>query len=197
MWDQQFSSEQYKYGKAPNAFLAEQAAVFAPGSQVLVPGDGEGRNGVWLAEQGHHVVSTDGSAVGLSKAQALAQERGVTIETMHVDFADWAPQAQSVDAVVLTYVHLPPGLRQQVHAAAVQALRPGGYLLLEAFAPEQLAYSSGGPKNPDWLYPLDMLRSDWGPAMQEELGWSDVVALSEGPGHTGDAHVVRWLGKKQ
>jgi len=60
-------------------------------SQVLVPGDGEGRNGVWLAQQGHQVISADSSSVGLQKASVLATERGVVLTTLLVDLADWSP----------------------------------------------------------------------------------------------------------
>lgn len=49
-WDQQFGADGYKYGTQPNAFLVAQAHRLKPGGDVLVPGDGEGRNGVWLAE---------------------------------------------------------------------------------------------------------------------------------------------------
>ncbi|WEE75558.1 TPMT family class I SAM-dependent methyltransferase [Comamonas testosteroni] len=75
-WDQQFSVEGYKYGTAPNAFLQSEAHRIAPSSKVLVPGDGEGRNSVWLAQQGHQVTALDVSSVGLQKAKALAVEGG-------------------------------------------------------------------------------------------------------------------------
>ena len=81
-WDQNFSAPGYKYGTAPNAFLADQATRLQVPSDVLLPGDGEGRNGVWLAQQGHHVTAVDSSRVGLDKAKALAQERGVNISTV-------------------------------------------------------------------------------------------------------------------
>lgn len=107
-WDQFFSQPSYKYGTEPNAFLAAHAGRLPAGGRVLVPGDGEGRNGVWLAQQGFQVLSVDGSAVALGKARQLANERNVTLETEHADLADWTPAPSSADGVVLTYVHLPP-----------------------------------------------------------------------------------------
>ena len=119
-WDQQFAVEGYKYGTAPNAFLTEQAHRIAPHSKVLVPGDGEGRNGVWLAEQGHQVTALDASAIGLQKAKALAMDRRVSVQLLQADLADW--QAETLfDAVVLTYVHLPPGLRPPAHRRLAHA----------------------------------------------------------------------------
>ena len=106
-WDKSFSAPGYKYGTEPNAFLTEQAFRLKPGSRVLVPGDGEGRNGVWLAEQGHHVTTVDASQVGVDKARDLARRRGVTIDAIHADFSTWSPSPAAYDAVVLTFVHLP------------------------------------------------------------------------------------------
>lgn len=84
-WDQNFAGAEYRYGTQPNAYLASQAHRLAPGSTVLVPGDGEGRNGVWLARQGHRVTAIDLSTVGLDKARRLAHEQGVAIDTQVAD----------------------------------------------------------------------------------------------------------------
>ena len=196
-WDQQFAVEGFKYGTAPNAFLTTQAHRLAPGNQVLVPGDGEGRNGVWLAQQGHTVTAVDNSQVGLDKAQALASERGVSISTVHADLAAWAPEPSSVDAVVLVYLHLPPALRAQVHASLAQALRPGGWWILEAFHPSQLAHSSGGPKDEAMLYTPELLADDLGGQLAVIESWSGETRLDEGPGHQGLAHVTRWVAQKR
>lgn len=194
-WDQNFAAAGYKYGTQPNAFLVWQSQRLAPASDVLVPGDGEGRNGVWLAQQGHRVTAMDGSVVGLQKAQALAAERGVTLATMHGDLADWAPAPASFDAVVLTFVHLPPAIRAGAHRRLAAGLRPGGLLLLEAFHPLQLQHSSGGPKDETMLYTPEQLRADVGDSLEELLAWQGEVTLDEGPGHQGRAHVTRFVGR--
>ncbi len=196
LWDQRFAEPGYKYGLEPNAFLRDQATRLAPISRVLVPGDGEGRNGVWLAEQGHSVMSVDYSAVGLQKAQALAASRGVALTTELLDLADWAPASETFDAVVLIYTHLPNAIRQPAHRRLAQCLRPGGWLLLEAFHPEQLAHSSGGPKDVDMLYAPELLDADFTGLLRSELSWHGEVQLAEGPGHRGLAHVTRWLGQR-
>lgn len=194
-WDQQFAVEGYKYGTAPNAFLTEQAHRLAPHSKVLVPGDGEGRNGVWLAGQGHQVTALDASTVGLQKAKALALDRGVSVQLLQADLADW--QADSLfDAVVLTYVHLPPGLRPHAHRRLAQALRPGGVLILEAFHPLQLGHPSGGPKQTDMLYTLDMLREDFSGLVEDAWAQECETALHEGPGHQGSAAVTRYVASR-
>lgn len=196
-WDQQFALPQFKYGTQPNQFLRDQAHRLPPGAQVLLPGDGEGRNSVWLATQGHCVTAMDNSRVGLDKAQRLAAEQGVRIDVVHADLADWVPQPASVDAVVATYVHLPEPLRASAHQRLVSALRPGGLLVLEAFHPRQLGYSSGGPKAPAMLYTLDLLRADLrdrlGQDLTESLAWEGEAHLDEGPGHQGPAYLTRWV----
>lgn len=196
-WDQQFALEGFKYGTAPNAFLAQQAHRLAPGSQVLVPGDGEGRNGVWLAQQGHQVTAVDNSQVGLDKALGLAAQRGVDIRTIHADLAQWQPQDASVDAVVLVYLHLPAALRPEVHRRLLQALRPGGWWILEAFHPEQLQHSSGGPKDLAMLMTPEGLSAEVGEGLETVLSWSGETELDEGPGHQGLAHVTRWVAQKR
>lgn len=195
-WDEQFAQEGYKYGEEPNEFLVEQAWRFRAGGEVLVPGDGEGRNGVWLAAQGHRVVSLDASSVGLEKARELAVKRGVKLETVAADLAEWSPAEESADAVVLTYVHLPRQLRTAVHRRLAKALRPGGWLVLEAFHPRQLEYGSFGPKSEELLYTLDQMREDFGGVLVEVEQFEGEVTLKEGRGHAGPGYVIRWVGRR-
>ncbi|THF64776.1 class I SAM-dependent methyltransferase [Pseudothauera nasutitermitis] len=199
-WDHQFSQPGYRYGQQPNAFLAEQAHRLPAGSRVLVPGDGEGRNSVWLAGQGHRVTAIDQSRVGLDKAEALAAQRGVALRTRQADLALWAPEAGEWDAVVLTYVHLPPVLRATAHQRLWQGLRPGGWFLLEAFSPAQLGRPSGGPPDLAMLYSLAQLHEDLTPVggaqAEQHVAWEGRVHLDEGPGHQGEAEVVRLLLRK-
>lgn len=195
-WDQQFSVEGFKYGTRPNEFLRAQAPRLQPGARVLLPGDGEGRNSVWLAGLGHRVLAVDLSEVGLRKARTLAEARGVRIETEQADLADWEPRQGDFDAAVLTYLHLPPALRTSVHQRLAGALRPGGLLILEAFHPDQLGRTSGGPKQVDMLYSLATIEADFDGSLVRELGEEAEVLLDEGPGHHGPACVTRYLGRR-
>lgn len=194
-WDQQFASEEFKYGIQPNAFLVEQAGLITPCANILVPGDGEGRNSVWLARQGHRVLAVDASFVGLTKARKLASDSGVTIETEHADLQHWVP-SKPYDAVILTYVHLPAECRKAIHHNLARALRSGGVLILEAFSPDQLAKTSGGPKNPELLYSLKLIRDDFNGFLQETYGEEREVNLDEGLGHQGPACVTRYIGQR-
>ncbi|AFY92207.1 class I SAM-dependent methyltransferase [Chamaesiphon minutus] len=84
-WDDRYGETNYAYGTKPNRFLTEQQYWLKPEMKTLVVGDGEGRNGVWLATQGLDVLSIDLSPVGLAKAQALATQQQVQLQTRCAD----------------------------------------------------------------------------------------------------------------
>ncbi len=190
-WDQRYADETYAYGMEPNAFLRMQRHRLPEHGRCLAVGDGEGRNGVWLAEQGLDVLSVDASAVGLQKARALAQAHGVKLETECVDLTTWTWPRDAYDCVVSIFVHFPPTYRARMHQAMYDALKPGGVLIIEAFTPEQLQYRSGGPPVTEMLYTSAMLRADFPRdgfiVVLEEM----TTPLQEGLYHRGEAAVVR------
>jgi len=97
---------------------------------------------------------------------------------------------------VLIYTHLPSSIRAGAHRRLAMGLKPGGWLLLEAFHPAQLAHHSGGPKDPDMLYTPEQLSADFTGLLTPVLAWQGETTLSEGPGHQGLAHVTRWVGQR-
>lgn len=194
-WDGKFSGEGYAYGTAPNAHLMDHADHLSVGANVLVPGDGEGRNGVWLARQGMNVLSVDGSAVGLEKARRLAAANNVPLRTQQADLLEWEWPVAAFDGVVSIFLHFAATDRRKMHAAMAAALRPGGVLILEAFRPEQLSFSSGGPKDPDLLYRAADLHADFA-GLRIDLLEDTTCTLDEGPLHQGPAAVVRLIAHK-
>src|ERR1700712_3817746 len=164
VWGQRYSGEDYAYGLAPNAFLASRRAYLTPGMTALVPGDGEGRNGVWLAEQGLVVDTLDLSPEGVAKAHRLAAQRGVTVNAVEADVLRWDWPEQRYDLIALMYLHLLAPDRREVHARAMAALKPGGRIVIEAFTPDQIARQQagarGGPRYAALLYRAEDLRGD-------------------------------------
>ncbi len=194
-WNDKYGQVDFLYGTHPNEFLVSQVYRLTPGSRVLVLGDGEGRNGVWLAQQGLDVLSVDQSAVGLAKTRELAAQRGVPIRTEQTDLTTWKWPENEFDVVAAIFIHFPSAVRAQMHARMVTALKPGGVLILEAFTPKQLEYKTGGPQDLDRLYTADMLRNDFG--MGERLLLEEAITgLSEGPYHHGQSAVVRLVLRK-
>ena len=144
MWDERYRGEEYVYGTSPNDFLRSQI-THLPRGQILCLAEGEGRNAVFLAERGYDVTAVDQSPVGLAKARQLAEQRGVSIETVVADLGAFEVAPEVWDGIVSIFAHVPPPARRHVHRQVVTGLRPGGVLLLEAYRPEQLEYHTGGP----------------------------------------------------
>jgi SAM-dependent methyltransferase len=195
MWNERFSKPGYFYGVEPNEFLKAQATLWKPGMRALAPGDGEGRNGVWLAQQGLDVLSVDGSAVGIEKAQRLAAERGVPLQTEVADLTRWRWPEAEFDFVASIFLHLFPEGRQYAHRGMAAALKPGGYLILEAFHQDQLGRGTGGPKQMDLLYTEEILREDFSTLEILTLERAE-PHLDEGKKHRGRAVVVRLIARK-
>ncbi len=195
-WDERYGAEEYVYGTEPSPWLMAQAPRIQPGGRVLSLGEGEGRNAVWLAQRGFSVLAVDGSSVGLAKARRLAATRGVEITTVVADLETWAPPVGGFDAVLLMYLHLPFTVRRHVHTMAWTSLRPGGIVILEAFTPRQLAYSSGGPKQVDMLYEPAVLRDDF-PGVTWDVLEEIETDIDEGPLHRGRAALVRAVGERR
>ena len=194
-WDSRYAEEGFAYGMTPNTFLASFKEKFKPGQNVLVIGDGEGRNGVWLAEQGCTVVSVDSSAVGVEKANKLAVEKGVELEAICADLTEWDWPVSHFDFVVIIYVHFPPDIRELLHDKVVSTLKTGGQLIMESFTPEQLNYSSGGPPVLEMLYTVEMMKSDFKLLEIQQLE-ECITELNEGKYHCGEGAVVRMLANK-
>jgi cyclopropane fatty-acyl-phospholipid synthase-like methyltransferase len=195
-WEQRYSAHGYAYGTVPNVFLAGQAARLKPGMKALVAGDGEGRNGVWLASQGLDVTSVDYAEAGLKKARALATAHGVKINTVCADLNHWDWPVAKYDVVVSIFLHFASSVRPALHAHMLAALKPGGVLIMEAFTKDQLKYKSGGPPVEDMLFSRDMLAQDFAAADIEMLGEA-ITSLDEGPYHKGDGAVVRLIARKK
>lgn len=197
IWDERYAGEQYHFGTAPNDFLASQHSVLKPGMRCLAVADGEGRNGVWLAEQGLQVVSMDGSPVAVAKARKLAQERGVNIECEVADLLDWECGEGCFDMVVAIFIQfLSPEQRGTVFARLKRALKPGGLFLLQGYTPRQLDFRTGGPSQGDNLYTEAMLRSAFSDMDIVHIS-EHVSFISEGEGHFGVSALMDLVARKR
>lgn len=193
-WNERYNQETYVYGTEPNQFIAHTLADLAPG-RILFAGEGEGRNAVYAAKMGWKVTAVDYSEEGRKKAQALAEKEGVTIDYETADLAHWQPKEALFDALAMAFVHLPPDIRSGVHHKMTQWLRPGGFLIMEAFEKGQLSYGTGGPKNKDMLYSVAELKHDFR-ALETLLMKETLTHLNEGPYHQGQAQVIQMLARQ-
>jgi SAM-dependent methyltransferase len=194
-WDERFAGGGFQFGEAPNRYLEELRPWLAPGMRALTLGDGEGRNGAWLAGQGLQVTSLDWSQVGMTKAAQLAERRGVAMTTVVADAAAWDYPASGFDLVAWIYLHLPPADRAAAARGVLRSLAPGGLLALECFTPAQQGRRSGGPKMVELLWSRTIVEELFGSLEVLEL-LEGTVHLDEGPRHQGCAEVVRALLRK-
>lgn len=196
MWDERFRDEGHAYGTEPSLYLKEKQSLLRRDQRALVPADGGGRNGVWLAEQGLDVTSVDYSTEGLARGRELAALRGVHVQFIHADLFAWAWPEAAFDWIVAIYFHMPREVRPRIHAAMLRALKPGGHLLVEAFHRDQLAYSSGGPRDESMLPDEAELRADFAVAEILELR-KELVQLNESRLHRGPGMLTRMLARRK
>jgi cyclopropane fatty-acyl-phospholipid synthase-like methyltransferase len=195
-WNARFSAPDYIFGTAPNAFLASNASRLKRGQRALCVADGEGRNSVWLAEQGLEVTAFDFSPVGVDKARKLAASRGVKVRYELASVYDWSWQAARFDVVAAIFVQFAdPPMRAFMFERMARALKAGGLLLIEGYTPKQLQYGTGGPKQVDQLYTESLLRESF--AGFEVLNLREYEAeLDEGSRHRGMSAVIDFVARK-
>lgn len=190
------AGDDYLFGTAPNKFLASQAERFSAGMKVLAVADGEGRNSVWLAEQGCAVTATEISPVALEKAAKLARGRHVAVDFMQADILAWTWPTAAFDAVVGIFIQfVGPAERARQLAGMKQAVKPGGLLFLQGYTPKQLEYGTGGPSAVENLYTEALLReifSDWEIVLLHEH--EDLI--DEGRGHSGRSALIDLIARK-
>jgi len=194
------AGDDYLFGIEPNHFLARRARLFDEGHTALCVADGEGRNSVWLAEQGLNVTAADISPVAVAKAKKLAAGRGVAVNFVVADLlaADWPPAALQgeFDWVVGIFIQFAnPAERLRQFAAMKSAARSGGRILLQGYTPRQLEYKTGGPSQEDYLYTEEMLRAAFsGWTVEESVEYEE--ELAEGARHRGRSALIGMVARK-
>lgn len=195
-WETRFAAPGYVFGTEPNAFLKSQARLLKPGWKALSVADGEGRNSVWLAEQGLDVQAFDFSPRAVAKARALAKQRGVTLKTEVADIYTWNWPTAEFDVIAVIFIQfIGPDALDGVFAGIKKALKPGGLLLMEGYQVRQLKYGTGGPSNVANLWTRDMLEHAFADFSSIQITEED-RELAEGNRHVGMAAVIDFVGWK-
>lgn len=195
-WNERFAADHYIFGTEPNRFLAAQQARLRPGMRALAIADGEGRNGVWLAQQGLDVHAVDASHVALAKAARLAEERGVSVRFEEVDLLQWAFPVAAYDLVVgIFFQFAPHPERLHIIEGIKRAVVPGGAVMLQGYTPRQIAYGTGGPRDPAQLWTPELLHewfTDWEIVRLRDHD----TDLQEGTHHVGMSAVVEMVARR-
>jgi SAM-dependent methyltransferase len=159
--------------------------------------DGEGRNSVWLAKQGHNVDAFDISDVGVRKAECLASQSKVAVNFNVASCDDFAWKEGRYDGVAAIFVQFAePALRARLFQNMLSSLKPGGVLILQGYTAKQLDYGTGGPKLLSHLYTPEMLRDAFSVLHIQVLQEYD-TERKEGDGHKGPSALIGLVGKKR
>ncbi len=158
-WNRRYTGRELLWTGEPNRFLVAETAALRPG-RALDLACGEGRNAVWLAEQGWRLTGVDFSEVALEKARRLAEARGVEAEWVAADLLEYRPESRVFDLVIVFYLQVPAAQRRTILRGAVEAVAPGGTFLLVAHDRANLEQGHGGPQEPAVLYTAEDVLAD-------------------------------------
>jgi SAM-dependent methyltransferase len=188
-WNEKFANTEYAYGTEPNDFLVSAVTKLKRGATLSLA-EGEGRNAVWLAQQGFTVSAIEQSEKGVGKTLRLALQRGVIVMAERGELETFHIQPNSWDLVVSIFAHTPQELRRKLHRQVVAGLKPGGVFVLEAYTPAQIANNTGGPKDASLMPTAELLRSEIAGLVFDRIEEVEREVV-EGSLHTGTAHVVQ------
>jgi SAM-dependent methyltransferase len=195
-WNVRYAGDDFHFGEEPNAFVRAQARRVRPDQSALCVADGEGRNSVFLAEQGMEVTAFDFAPNAVAKAKGLAVRRGVHVDHRLADIFSWDWTSTNYDALVAIFIQfLAPEDRERVFAGMKSAVRPGGLMLLEGYRPEQVDYGTGGPPRRENMYTREWLEHQFSDWKILELNAYDAV-IHEGHGHSGRSALIDLVARK-
>lgn len=203
-WDELYRKEVYNYGETPNVFFKEQIDKLEKKGNLLMPGDGEGRNSTYAATKGWKVYSFDMSEVGINKGIKLANKLGLEVgkdiffELKNLEIFLKEKPVQ-YDVIGLIFFHLPVELRKYFYNELPKWIAPGGLVILEGFSQNQLINNrtSGGPNKLEMLFCKKDIEEELGSNFDTILLDEVELNLEEGCGHVGKGDVLRWIGKRK
>lgn len=160
IWNQRYEQRGAVWGSGPNQFVADRLAGVQP-CRVLDLASGQGRNAIWLAQQGHEVTAVDISDVAAPQGAEAAAAVGVAVDFIAANLETWEPPAESYDLVLLAYFQAPPVIRKAVHEKAARALVPGGRVFVVAHHRDNLEHGVGGPPMIEVLFDEESIADDF------------------------------------
>lgn len=195
-WESRYSVPDFIFGKDPNYFLQSCGGLLPASGKALAIADGEGRNGVWLAEQGLSVVCLDLSESAQLKATSLAKERGVNIALVRADIHSWSYPPDAFDVVIDIFTQFSSPIERLKKWRGVRdTLKPGGLFILQGYTPRQLEFNTGGPKKVENLYTRQVLEDAFRDFKDVRIVEED-REMREGAAHSGMSAVIGLTARK-
>lgn len=193
IWNERYRERGALWGVGPNQFVVDRLAGAAPG-RVLDLGAGQGRNAIWLAQQGHRVTAVDVSDVAMTQGRQIAAQAGVAVDFIAADLETWEPAPEEFDLVLLAYLQAPAPARRALHAKATRALAPDGKVLVVAHHVDNLKHGLGGPPMEEVLFEEEGLASDF--AELKVIENSRVIRHVDKDGEVGDAIDIIFMAQR-
>jgi SAM-dependent methyltransferase len=163
-WDERYRSAERLWSAGPNLFVADRLGPQTPGTGLDLA-SGEGRNALWLSEQGWKMTAVDFSEVAIERGRAQSD----ALEWVRADVLTWEPPpGVQYDLVLIAYLHLPPADLERVIHRAVEWLAPGGEIFLIGHDKSNLDGGYGGPPVPEILWDVETI-----------VGWLDGLEVVE------------------
>ena len=191
-WDHRYGGGQLWSGN-PNGTLVNEVSGRTPG-RALDVGAGEGGDAIWLAEHGWTVTASDISQRALDRVSAEAGRRGLPVECLHADANARAPfAAAAFDLVSAQYASIPRTPDDRGVRNVMNAVAPGGTLLIVSHDLEPMRVQASAPEHSQWFDPDAYVRvEDFAAALTSSPDWD--VELHEKrdrpPGAATAAHHV-------
>lgn len=200
-WNERYRNTEFAYGEEPNQYLKTKIASIQPTGSILFAAEGEGRNAVFAAKQGWKVSAFDISIEGKNKAEILANKNQVSIDYKVGELDKLNYPKEHFDAVALIYAHFPAEIKSQLHQELIQLIKPGGYVIFEAFSKKHIDYIAknekvGGPKELAMLFSIEEIKANFKDFEVLELTEQE-IELNEGLFHNGVGSVIRFVGRKR
>ncbi|MCF6270465.1 MAG: class I SAM-dependent methyltransferase [Melioribacteraceae bacterium] len=194
-WNDRYGGSDFLFGKIPNEYFKSKLDTLTQG-KLFLPGDGEGRNGVYASQNGWSVTSADFSEIAIKRAKEFASSCNVEINFIFSNLITEELQENKFDVLGISFLHFNGKNKGIVHRKLGRTLKIGGYVILECFSESQIKLNSGGPRKKDSLYNIQELKEYYSNFEFIELE-DNKVTLKEGDAHIGDAYVVRMFARKE
>jgi hypothetical protein len=198
-WNARYNEEGFAYGHEPNDFLKKHVHLFPEKSKILFVAEGEGRNAVFAATQGHEAIAFDLSEAGKVKAENWMRQCNTTIQYEISDLIEFDFGKEKWDAVVFIYSHFPKPLQEMAIEKSIRGLKMGGLFLMECFSEKHLEYRNlsnvGGPADIALLYDIKTIEKHFDSFEHIYFG-EEIIELAEGKYHQGTGAVIRGIFRK-
>lgn len=163
-WDERYRATDRLWSATPNVFVADRLAGAEPGVGLDLA-SGEGRNAIWLAEQGWDMTAVDFSEVAAERGRRHSR----SVDFVVADVLAWEPD-RVFDLVLVAYLHLVEEQFEPLVRKTVTWLAPGGELFLVGHDRSNIDRGVGGPQYPEVLWDADRIVSWLGDLEVVEAG---------------------------